>query len=112
MRVEFEPVAGVRARRRNPEHSEGSLLEIISRLNWRKRVRVESAVKRKFNNLQGHGWHKKHCKDMENGLTDRKRIADGLQADRKAAGRKLSTRISLGVLRESKGACFSAIVET
>jgi hypothetical protein len=26
-------------------------------LNWRKRVRVESAHKRKFNNMQGHGWH-------------------------------------------------------
>ena len=36
---------------------------------------IESAQKRKFNNMQGHGWHESTWKAVEVRLTDRKRIA-------------------------------------
>ena len=35
----------------------------------------ESAYKRKFNNMQGHGWHKRTSRAAVNRLTDRGRIA-------------------------------------
>jgi hypothetical protein len=35
-------------------------------------VGVEPASKHKFNNIEAHGWHKKHCKDVVIGLTDRR----------------------------------------
>jgi len=37
---------------------------------------VEPARKRKLNNIEAHGWHKKHCKYVIIGLSDRKLIAD------------------------------------
>jgi hypothetical protein len=30
-------------------------------------VGIESALKRKINNMQGHGWHKSTCKAAKNG---------------------------------------------
>jgi len=37
---------------------------------------IESAQKRKFNNMQGYGWHESARKAVVNRLTDRKRIAE------------------------------------
>jgi hypothetical protein len=37
---------------------------------------IEPAIKRKLNNIEAHGWHKKHCKDVVISLTDREVIAE------------------------------------
>jgi hypothetical protein len=33
-------------------------------LKWLNEEAIEFAMKLKLNNIEAHGWHKKHCKDI------------------------------------------------
>ncbi len=94
-------------------HWEGMLraLEVVSAEG------IESALKRKFNNIQAHGWHKKHCKDVVIRLTDREVIAKLLKITCPQRGICSVVLIPLASVaylsvRESKGVGFWVIVET
>ncbi len=49
-------------------------------------VGLESALKRKFNNIQDHGWHLSTWRAVEDRKTDRKWIAEQLRSSRPSLG--------------------------